>query len=171
MVRKIDDVINTLEWVHCNINPGSSTVSNNPRVILSHGEALCGGYSSVLVSLLKEKFIECSVIDLIVVGHENGRGLFKIDSHVIVQAKVEELLLTLDPMSGTFYFYSVRALIDNPLLASNIFFVSKLTKNYHLRKYFNYNGPKFYSSVILTFAKNDNFFKKLFREFLYYLLK
>ncbi len=106
-----------MDWLYEKITPGASPVSNDPITVISSGTALCGGYAISLFELLRREGFDARIVEMETKGHPRGRGPEGVDTHVVVQARVDGRPMMLDPMANTIIPHALRELLHDPSLA------------------------------------------------------
>jgi 2-polyprenyl-3-methyl-5-hydroxy-6-metoxy-1,4-benzoquinol methylase len=146
--------------VHQKISPHKNNTSIIADQIVKDGYAWCGGYSIVLSSLFDDLGIKNSIVDCFLYNHPKGRGIFKIDSHVLIEAEIEGETYTIDSMAGVYYCYPIREVLKNKNNSRIYFHRVKLPNNYFIeRNYYLYTGAYFFNKVFYRITKKNSIIK------------
>jgi len=106
-----------MAWVYQNLHPQKTSQGTDPVQILSKGYAFCTGYAIVLGKLLQREGFQVKWVTMLAKNHPRGKGEERVDSHEVIEVKVDSQEIVLDPMTNTCIPNSFGELLKNPTLA------------------------------------------------------
>jgi SAM-dependent methyltransferase len=152
-VTECDRVLELTAWVYRRLEPLESTISIDPREILSGGKAWCWGYACVLGYLLRYEGFRIQWLSLFAENHPRGRGDKMEDSHEVIQVSLSNgRRWVCDPMSNVCFPHSIEELVAHPQWADR-----ERTRDvrYRERGYDLYATSEWYRRVV-RYALRDN---------------
>jgi SAM-dependent methyltransferase len=114
---QLDRAREAMTWIYNRLDPEHAHASNDPIDVITGGVAFCAGYALSLFELLEREGVDVRVGQMEAVDHPRGRGPDQVDTHVVVQARVDGRWIVLDPMAGTVLDHPLRELLAHPGLA------------------------------------------------------
>jgi O-antigen/teichoic acid export membrane protein/SAM-dependent methyltransferase len=149
----ISNILKYMDWVYRKLEPEATEVSVDPLLELTKGKALCIGYVIVLGGILKRQGYNLTYITMKAKGHPKGRGPLKIETHEVLQVKLQGKEHIFDPTTNTHIPYSLEDLLKKPALAGKI---KHLPDNrYYKRQYHLYDQETWYKSVYSYATRTD----------------
>jgi SAM-dependent methyltransferase len=111
---QLDRAREAMGWLYSRLEPGPPTAANDALEVIGGGVALCAGYALALQELLRREDVESRIVEMEATEHPRGRGSDHIDTHVVVQALLDERWFLLDAMAGTVIPHSLAEILEHP---------------------------------------------------------
>jgi SAM-dependent methyltransferase len=115
---QLDRARDAMTWLYPRLDPEQAHASNDPVDVIAGGVAFCAGYALSLFELLEREGIDVRIGQMEAADHPRGRGPDKLDTHVVVQARLDGRWVVLDAMAGTVLEHPLRELLAHPELAT-----------------------------------------------------
>jgi len=148
----MERAVEAMAWVYQNLNPEETSEGTDPVQILSNGYAFCTGYSIVLGKLLQREGFQVKWVTMQAKNHPRGKGEEKVDSHEVIEVKVDSQEIILDPMTNTCIPHSLGELLKNPILAQE---KKNPDERYIERSYRLYDTDFWYSRIHEYAVRSD----------------
>jgi SAM-dependent methyltransferase len=113
----LDRAREAVGWLYARLAPGEAAASD-PIAVIRGGVALCAGYAVALHELLRREGVDARIVQMQATDHPRGRGPESLDTHVVVQARLDGRWMILDAMAGTVIEHSLAELLKHPDLAT-----------------------------------------------------
>ncbi len=134
-------------WLYRKLSPDRNQESDDPLEILRGGYAWCGGYVNVFQHVVEREGIDCRVVTLKAFNHPRGRGERGEETHDVVEVKVKGGWIAFDPMANRCLGHSIRELLLEPSLLSEVLQAQPEDDRFQARGYNLYCSPWFYQHV------------------------
>lgn len=133
-----------VRWLYERLSPGSPGAASSAFDVIAGGVALCAGYAVSLHALLRREGIDARIVQMQATEHPRGRGPELLDTHVVVQARLDGRWTVLDAMAGSVIPYALSDLLERPSLAAGR---ADVDDRYRARSYELYDTEAWYGRV------------------------
>jgi SAM-dependent methyltransferase len=131
--ERVSEVMN---WVYRQLSPERPQDCAAPRDIITRGYAWCGGYSQALRYILEREGYRTRIVSFYMQPHPRGHGKDKIDTHTLLEVKLNDKWSLVDPTCNLFFNgYNLRELVQSPRLADEVFQNHRLDDRFVTRRY------------------------------------
>lgn len=143
--HSIQEVQEIMEYLYNIIEPENDENCDRAEEILKRRKALCYGYAITLYKILKLYGYKVKCLTACAGNMPKGRGSRKLDTHEIVELKLNKKYYLLDCTTNTIIPYKIGKVLKNPALAAE---KAKPDDRYIDREYFYYDTSFFYKRVV-----------------------
>lgn len=151
-LSRFEKALQIMDWVYRTLKPEDPINSTDLKEILSHGKALCIGYSVALGKLFIKEGYKVQWLTMLAKNHPRGRGEEKIDSHEAILVEIDGKEMIFDPTANTVIPHSLKAVLKDPAL---VLPKQNPDTRYRERRYDLYDSSFWYERVT-QYAIRDN---------------
>ncbi len=143
--NSIEEVKNIMQYIYDLIEPGEGVDNDKIFSVLGKKKALCCGYAVTLCSILYQYGYKVKCITATAQNMPKGKGKKRLDTHELVELKLNGKRWILDPTTNRMFPYGINTLLRKPFLAQKR---NSSDSRYKERDYNNYDTSFFYERVL-----------------------
>ena len=133
---RLERVLEAMDWVYRRLSPEKPHDHSDPREIIARGYAWCGGYALALRYILEREGFRTRMVSFFMQPHPRGHGPEKIDSHTLLEFRLEGTWRLVDPTANLYFNgYSLHDLVHSPQLADEVFRDHRPDERFLTRRY------------------------------------
>ncbi len=149
---RLKRALRAMDWLYRRIDPNKNNQSQDGKQIIADGFGYCLAYTVSLGQLLKREGYDIIWVTMWAAGHERGEGPDSLDSHEVIEMRLDGECYLLDPMANSSFPYSTEQLLKTPALADR---TANRDERCQARGYHLYNTAYWYERVT-KFSRRRN---------------
>lgn len=141
-LAEVEEIMND---IYSGVMPKESNNGGMPEETLLQGGTLCYGYATLLYTVLRQYGYNVIRVTLVAKDMPKGRGKRKIDSHEVVELKLQGRKYVLDATTNRIIPHGIKSILKNPSLICER---NNKDERYIERNYSDYDSSFFYERVL-----------------------